>query len=152
MCNVYTLYIYIYICLSLPAVHCASPPPTPVVSLSLFLSFGWYQRWLLSRVDVCLSPPMLGDCGSGWMMNRLRDGTKFFYNIHTHRHTWSRTDDIAKDFSLLTSDDIQVLWWFLLSILYGAVPQTSDDIQVVWWCLLSILYGAVPQTSYCSPG
>lgn len=48
-----------------------------------------------------------GDTGSGWMMNRVRDGTKFFYNINTQEYTWARRDDIVKDFSLLTKEEIQ---------------------------------------------
>ncbi|KAL8562627.1 hypothetical protein ACOMHN_011199 [Nucella lapillus] len=48
-----------------------------------------------------------GETGSGWMMNRVRDGSKFFYNIHTQEYAWTRREDIAKDYSLLTKDEIQ---------------------------------------------
>ncbi|XP_059176256.1 ras GTPase-activating-like protein IQGAP1 [Physella acuta] len=48
-----------------------------------------------------------GETGSGWMMNRLRDGTKFFYNVHTGEHAWTRGDTIVKDYSLLTREEIQ---------------------------------------------
>lgn len=48
-----------------------------------------------------------GECGSGWMMNRVGDGTKFFYNVHTCQYAWTRSDAIIKDFSLLTKDEIQ---------------------------------------------
>ncbi|XP_070211492.1 ras GTPase-activating-like protein IQGAP1 isoform X2 [Littorina saxatilis] len=48
-----------------------------------------------------------GECGSGWMMNRVKDGSKFFYNINTEEYAWTRRDDVAKDFSLLTKDEIQ---------------------------------------------
>jgi len=48
-----------------------------------------------------------GETGSGWMMNRLKDGTKFFYNIDTADHAWSRGDTIVKDYSLLTKEEIQ---------------------------------------------
>ncbi|KAK7450216.1 hypothetical protein BaRGS_00039964 [Batillaria attramentaria] len=48
-----------------------------------------------------------GDTGSGWMMNRVADGSKFFYNINTQEYAWARRDDIVKDFSLLTKEEIQ---------------------------------------------
>ena len=61
------------------------------------------------RVDwTCLFGVSSGDCGSGWMMNRVRDGSKFFYNIHTQVYAWSRREDVVKDFSLLTKEEIQV--------------------------------------------
>jgi hypothetical protein len=42
------------------------------------------------------------------MMNRVSDGSKFFFNVHTGRYVWTRTEDVVKDFSLLTKDEIQV--------------------------------------------
>ena len=42
------------------------------------------------------------------MMNRTKDGFKFFFNSKTMEYTWSRTDDVIKDHSLLTKDEIQV--------------------------------------------
>ena len=54
-----------------------------------------------------------GDTGSGWMMNRTQDGHKFFFNTKSMDYTWSRTDDVIKDHSLLTKEEIQV--GFILS-------------------------------------
>ena len=51
-----------------------------------------------------------GETGSGWMMNRTKDGFKFFFNTKTMEYTWSRTDDVIKDSSLLTKDEVQVLY------------------------------------------
>ncbi|KAH3833286.1 hypothetical protein DPMN_106592, partial [Dreissena polymorpha] len=48
-----------------------------------------------------------GTTGSGWMMNRTSSGAKFFFNTHTIDYLWSRTDDVVKDHSLLTKDEIQ---------------------------------------------
>ncbi|XP_076443787.1 ras GTPase-activating-like protein IQGAP1 isoform X2 [Babylonia areolata] len=48
-----------------------------------------------------------GETGSGWMMNRVNDGSKFFYNVHTQEYAWTRREDVVKDFSLLTKDEIQ---------------------------------------------
>ncbi|XP_041369796.1 ras GTPase-activating-like protein IQGAP1 isoform X2 [Gigantopelta aegis] len=48
-----------------------------------------------------------GECGSGWMMNRLKDGSKFFFNIHTGEYLWSRQDGVIKDHALLTKEEIQ---------------------------------------------
>lgn len=49
------------------------------------------------------------------MMNRVRDGSKFFYNVHTKEYAWARREDIVKDFSLLTRDEVQVSVLNLLS-------------------------------------
>ena len=49
-----------------------------------------------------------GDCGSGWMMNRVRDGTKFYFNVITRDYSLERLDSIKKDYSLVTRDEIQV--------------------------------------------
>ncbi|XP_048258787.1 ras GTPase-activating-like protein IQGAP1 isoform X2 [Haliotis rufescens] len=48
-----------------------------------------------------------GECGSGWIMNRTRDGSKFFYNISTGEYEWFRQDGVVKDHSLLTKEEIQ---------------------------------------------
>lgn len=48
-----------------------------------------------------------GDCGSGWMMNRARDGTKFYFNVISKEYTLERSDRIKKDHSLVTRDEIQ---------------------------------------------
>ena len=53
-----------------------------------------------------------GETGSGWMMNRLKDNTKFFYNIDSGDHAWTRGTDIIKDYSLLNKEDIQVSLFF----------------------------------------
>lgn len=50
----------------------------------------------------------LGDVGSGWVMNRIKDGSKFFYNVHTKEYSWTRPDDVVKDNSILTKEEIQV--------------------------------------------
>jgi len=46
--------------------------------------------------------------GSGWMMNRTKNGSKFFFNTQTMDYLWARTDDVIKDHSLLTKEEIQV--------------------------------------------
>ncbi|KAL3866731.1 hypothetical protein ACJMK2_044012 [Sinanodonta woodiana] len=48
-----------------------------------------------------------GHEGSGWMMNRNKDGSKFFYNTKTGQYAWVRGDDVVKDDSLLTKEEIQ---------------------------------------------
>ncbi|XP_063433642.1 ras GTPase-activating-like protein IQGAP1 [Mytilus trossulus] len=48
-----------------------------------------------------------GSGGSGWMMNRLKDGSKFYYNKHQDTFAWARPDDVVKDHSLLTKEEIQ---------------------------------------------
>lgn len=42
------------------------------------------------------------------MMNRLKNGSKFFFNVETMEGSWTKDDQIEKDFSLLTRDDIEV--------------------------------------------
>lgn len=42
------------------------------------------------------------------MMNKTKEGHKFFYNVHSGDYSWGKEDSIAKDYSLLTRDDIQV--------------------------------------------
>ncbi|RUS77832.1 hypothetical protein EGW08_014406 [Elysia chlorotica] len=63
-----------------------------------------YQAALAEAVQESSSQ---GETGSGWMMNRLKDNTKFFYNINTKQHAWTRGDSVIKDYSLLTRDEIQ---------------------------------------------
>ncbi|XP_012941932.1 ras GTPase-activating-like protein IQGAP1 isoform X2 [Aplysia californica] len=63
-----------------------------------------YQQALLAAVQESSKE---GETGSGWMMNRLKDGTKFFYNIETGAHAWTRGDNIIKDYALLNKEDIQ---------------------------------------------
>lgn len=63
-----------------------------------------YQASLTQAVEESSSQ---GETGSGWMMNRLKDNTKFFYNVHTKQHAWTRGDNVMKDYSLLTRDEIQ---------------------------------------------
>lgn len=41
-------------------------------------------------------------------MNRVRDGSKFYYNTKTQEYTWARREDIVKDFSILTKEEVQV--------------------------------------------
>lgn len=42
------------------------------------------------------------------MMNRNKDGSKFFYNTKTGQYAWVRADDVVKDDSLLTKEEVQV--------------------------------------------
>lgn len=48
-----------------------------------------------------------GETGSGWMMHKLRDGFRFFFNVNSLTHSWQKTEDVRKDYSLLTRDEIQ---------------------------------------------
>lgn len=48
-----------------------------------------------------------GTGGSGWMMNRLKDGSKFYYNANSELYAWARPEDVVKDHSLLTKEEIQ---------------------------------------------
>ncbi|XP_061172402.1 ras GTPase-activating-like protein IQGAP1 isoform X1 [Saccostrea echinata] len=48
-----------------------------------------------------------GESGSGWMMNRLKDGSKFYYNTHTKEYKWSRPESVVKDHGLLNKEEIQ---------------------------------------------
>ncbi len=43
------------------------------------------------------------------MMNRTREGFKFYFNIHTMENSWDRPDGVRKDHSLLTREEIQVI-------------------------------------------
>ena len=49
-----------------------------------------------------------GDGRSGWMMNRIRDGHKFYFNAHQMAYSWEKMEEMKKDYSLLTRDEIQV--------------------------------------------
>ncbi len=49
-----------------------------------------------------------GDCGGGWMMNRTREGYKFYFNVNTMEYAWERPKDVTKDHSILTREEIQV--------------------------------------------
>lgn len=49
-----------------------------------------------------------GESGSGWMMNRLKDGSKFYYNNNTKEYKWSRPDGVVKDHGQLNKEEIQV--------------------------------------------
>ena len=42
------------------------------------------------------------------MMNRTREGYKFYYNIENEAWAWERPDGVRKDHSLLTREEIQV--------------------------------------------
>ncbi|KAH9500962.1 Ras GTPase-activating-like protein iqgap1 [Bulinus truncatus] len=63
-----------------------------------------YHQALLEAIE---QSSQQGETGSGWMMNRVRDGSKFFFNVHTGQHAWTRGDSIIKDYSLLTREEIQ---------------------------------------------
>ena len=56
----------------------------------------------------CCCVTSLGECGSGWMMNKLSDGYKFFFNVHSLAYSFERGDGVKKDYALLTRDEIQV--------------------------------------------
>ena len=49
-----------------------------------------------------------GESGSGWMMNRLKDGSKFYYNTKSKTYKWSRPDGVVKDHGQLNKEEIQV--------------------------------------------
>lgn len=49
----------------------------------------------------------LGDTGTGWMMNKSKRGFKFYYNVNTGEYAWARNENIVKDFSILTKEEIQ---------------------------------------------
>ena len=42
------------------------------------------------------------------MMNRVRDGHKFYFNANEMEYSWEKTEVMKKDYSLLTRDEIQV--------------------------------------------
>ncbi|OWF47735.1 ras GTPase-activating-like protein IQGAP1 isoform X2 [Mizuhopecten yessoensis] len=63
-----------------------------------------YLQRLLEAID---DKTQKGECGSGWMMNRLKDGSKFFYNTHDQEYAWSRQDGASKDHGLLTKEEVQ---------------------------------------------
>lgn len=60
---------------------------------------------------------LLGETGTGWMMNRSPEGFKFFYNVITGDYAWVRNDSIIKDYSILTKEEIQVYMSFALIFL-----------------------------------
>ena len=78
------------------------------------------------RHDVCVW--RAGECGSGWMMNKLRDGYKFFFNVHTLEYSFERAESMKKDYNLLTRDEIQVSLLTRDEILVSLL--TRDEIQV----------------------
>ena len=49
-----------------------------------------------------------GDCGGGWLMNRTKEGYKFYFNVNTMEYAWERPKDVTKDHSILTREEIQV--------------------------------------------
>lgn len=51
----------------------------------------------------------LGETGTGWMMNKSNRGFKFYYNVNTGEYAWARNENIVKDFSLLTKEEIQTV-------------------------------------------
>lgn len=48
-----------------------------------------------------------GESGSGWMMNRLKDGSKFYFNTNTKEYKWSRPDGVVKDHGQLNKEELQ---------------------------------------------
>lgn len=65
------------------------------------------DMYLQRLVEAGNSKAQKGECGSGWMMNRLKDGSKFFYNTHDQEYVWARHDGVNKDHSLLTKEEVQ---------------------------------------------
>ncbi|XP_060062495.1 ras GTPase-activating-like protein IQGAP1 [Ylistrum balloti] len=65
------------------------------------------DMYLQRLVEAKNSKAQKGECGSGWMMNRLKDGSKFFYNTHDQEYSWSRQDGVCKDHELLTKEEVQ---------------------------------------------
>lgn len=65
------------------------------------------QLYMDSLVEFRTDKSSQGDVGSGWVMNRIKDGSKFFYNVHTKEYSWTRPDDVVKDNSILTKEEIQ---------------------------------------------
>lgn len=51
---------------------------------------------------------IVGESGSGWIMNRLKDGSKFYFNTNTKEYKWSRPDGVVKDHGQLNKEEIQV--------------------------------------------
>ncbi|KAL5004093.1 hypothetical protein ScPMuIL_017549 [Solemya velum] len=86
---------------------------------SLLANLGSPAIYLHSVTDACgplymerLQEAMMqktatGDTGSGWVMNRTKEGHKFFYNAYTGEYSWSRSDGMEKDSAFLTRDEIQ---------------------------------------------
>jgi len=48
-----------------------------------------------------------GESGSGWMMNRTKEGYKFYFNIVSEDWSWERPDGVKKDHSVLSREEIQ---------------------------------------------
>ncbi|KAK3096452.1 hypothetical protein FSP39_000292 [Pinctada imbricata] len=63
-----------------------------------------YQEKLQEAID---EKSKEGEKGSGWMMNRLKDGSKFYYNTTTKEYKWSKPDGVVKDNGILTKEEIQ---------------------------------------------
>ena len=42
------------------------------------------------------------------MMNRTKEGYKFYFNVNTMEYAWERPKEVTKDHSILTRDEIQV--------------------------------------------
>lgn len=42
------------------------------------------------------------------MMNRTKEGYKFYFNVNTMEYAWERPKDVTKDHSILTREEIQV--------------------------------------------
>jgi hypothetical protein len=61
------------------------------------------------------------------MMNRLKDGSKFYYNTRTKDYKWSRPDDVVKDHGLLNKEDIQV------SSTTTHTPRTTSGHDQTMW-------------------
>lgn len=79
------------------------------------LAFPLYNDYV-TKIFKVFSLMYLGECGSGWMMNRLKEGNKYYFNVHSMEFAWERHENMRKDYSLLTRDEIQVKFLVILGI------------------------------------
>lgn len=92
------------------------------------------MKHTLTRYLLQESKQSSGECGSGWMMNRNKEGTKFFFNTRSMEYLWCRTDDVVRDNSLLTKDEIQVSYMLVLCRLF-LVHLSATGIHCLNGCL-----------------
>ena len=71
-----------------------------------------YKRRKIQAAEMAAATAGGGDgkgasIGSGWMMNRTREGYKYYFNVHTMEADFVRKDYMKKDSGLLTRDEVQ---------------------------------------------
>ena len=54
--------------------------------------------------------------GSGWMVNRICDGFDVYFNVDTMQLAWQLPESEMLDPSLLTHDDIQVIYYMIITV------------------------------------